>query len=99
MKTYKQFIKERKEEDVDQGDISRFIQSMEMLISRRKHKYTVAVDVWHDYVLKGNIIDWLQPNVVPIWEKHGFPLPGEKAWGRLEKEVIKILTAGGPTVF
>lgn len=78
---------ERNEADVTDSDISIFIMSMQNLVNKYKRAFEPAADIYHDQMMTGNFTAWLEENVVPIWEKHGYPEIGQPAWGEVEEEV------------
>src|SRR6056297_1553892 len=82
-------VNERTEDEVEQDEISLVITAMQNLISRYKRSHLPAADLYHDVQMKGQLVDWMQENFVPIWERHGYPPVGQPAWGEVEREVIE----------
>ena len=79
---------ERTEDEVSPDEISIVIMTMQNLIGRYRRVTRPAADLYHDVQMKGQLVDWMQENFVPIWEKYGYPEVGQPAWGEVEREVI-----------
>ena len=102
MKSFSTFIEEskhmteqrRKASDIKSDEISVFIMNMQNLVNKYKRSRLKAADIYHDIMMQGKFIDWLQTNVEPIWEKHGYPEIGQPAWGKVQDEVIKKFLIG-----
>lgn len=89
-KTVAEFLNEaRAEKDVSSVDISNFVTSMQNLISSYKRNHLPAADLYHETVMKGQLLHWLEKNAVPIWKKHGYPIIGEPAWVKVQDEFVK----------
>lgn len=81
-------MNERTEDQVQDHEISLVIAAVQNMISRYKRFNRPAADLYHDVQMKGHLIDWMQENFVPIWERHGYPEIGQPAWEQVEREFI-----------
>ena len=87
MRTFKEKLEEAR--TPDGVEIAAFITSMQNLVTRYKSGNKKAADIYHDVMKKGKFVDWLQKNVEPIWEKHGYAELGSARWGKMQQEVIQ----------
>lgn len=81
-------LTERTADEVSSDEISILIMTVQNLISRYKRSQRAAADLYHDVQLKGQLVDWMQEHVEPIWEKYGYPPIGQPAWEKVEREII-----------
>lgn len=84
----------RSETDVSAGEISEFIQSMQNLVSSYRRSQRAATDIYHDYMMTGKFVEWLEANVVPIWHAAGYPPMGSEGWGAMQRTVIDRFLIG-----
>lgn len=79
----------RTAEEVPADEISILIMNMQNLVNKYKRSQHKACDIYHDIMMEGKFVDWLQENIEPLWELYGYPPCGKPAWGRFEDEVRK----------
>jgi hypothetical protein len=96
MISFKSYITEqrRKASDIKSDEISMFIMNMKNLVNKYKRSQLKAAVIYDDIMMQGKMIDWLETNVEPIWEKYGYPEIGTPAWGQFQQEVIKKFLMG-----
>jgi hypothetical protein len=80
---------ERTEDEIADDEISLVIMSVQNLISKYRRSQNKAADIYHDVMMTGQLITWMEENFVPIWEKHGYPPIGQPAWGEVELEFMR----------
>lgn len=81
-------VNERTEDQVTSDEISLVVGSVQNLVTQYKSTQRKATDIYHDVMMKGQIIPWMEEHFVPIWEKYGYPEIGQPAWGETQKEFI-----------
>lgn len=98
MKQIRKYINlfERTAEEIPEHELGLFISTMKNLVSDYRRSNRKAANIYHDIMMKGNFVDWLQTYIEPIWEKYEYPEIGEPAWGEFEHTVIANFLVDNP---
>lgn len=90
MITFKQFLIERAADDLTGPDESSFLREINSMITRAKATNQKAADLF-DIMQKhpDTFWEWLENEVVPVWDKYEYPSVGTREWGQFQDEFRK----------